>query len=90
MFSSVRSIIITVATAIGLLLVIIGLSILFDFHMSNDLNPLASHAPKKRGIVCTKEQEITLGLKKVCIYNCDNGERTRIDGMDKCLREMEL
>jgi hypothetical protein len=84
-----RVFILPTAVALGLAAVIWLLAWFFQSQMgiSFDIN---SSASRKRGVICTKVQEMTFVFKKVCIYQCPDGEKARIDGMDKCLKEIEF
>jgi hypothetical protein len=86
---AMRVFIVPTLVAVGLALLIWLLAWFFQsqLQISFDVNKTNS---RKRGIVCTKIQEIPFVMKKVCIYMCPDGEKTRIDGIDKCLQEIEL
>jgi hypothetical protein len=45
---------------------------------------------RSKPIMCSKDQELLLGNKKVCIYSCENGEKSRVEGVEKCLAKIEL
>jgi len=86
-----RTILITVGVAVILILVIAALSYVPGFSLStpNDLNPAANHI-KRRGMICTRDKELVFVEKKICIYVCADGEKARVDGIEKCLKEIEL
>ena len=84
-----RVFLVPTAVAVSLALLIWLLAWIFQsqFDISFDVNNVRS---RKRGIVCTKMKEMTFATKKICIYMCPDGEKTRIDGIERCLQEIEL
>jgi len=40
--------------------------------------------------ICSFEKEIYLSDKKVCLYACSKGEKSRVEGVEKCLKTVEL
>ena len=84
-----RVLLISVAVAIGLAGFIFLLAYIFQFRLPDDMNPVAQRA-RKRGIICTRENELVQIPRKICIYLCEDGSKTRIEGVDKCLKEIEI
>ncbi len=84
-----RIVLISLAVAIGLLSLIAILAYIFQFQLPDDMAIVGKRA-RKHGMICTKEQELVQLPRKICIYHCADGEKTRIEGVDKCLQIIEL
>ncbi len=40
--------------------------------------------------ICSFEKEIYLSDKKICLYACSKGEKSRVEGVEKCLKTIEI
>ena len=49
-----------------------------------------NHSHDNHREVCTFEKEIYLSDKKVCLYECPKGGKSRIEGVEKCLKTIEF
>ena len=48
-------------------------------------------APQIMPIICKKPQELFMGGKRVCVYDCGQGrEKHKIEGVVECLPQVEL
>ena len=84
-----RIFLISLAVAAGLLSLIALLAYIFQFQLPDDMNARGPK-PRKHGMICTKEKELTQIPHMICIYLCEDGSKTRIEGVDKCLKEIEI
>ena len=84
-----RTILISMSVALGLIGIILLLAYIFQFQLPDEMNPAAQRS-RKRGMICTREKELVQIPRKICIYLCEDGSKTRIEGVDKCLKEIEI
>jgi len=62
--------------------------------------PKSAPAPKKepavrvvqpgRPTMCKLVQEMHMSGKNMCIYDCGRGQKSRVEGVEKCLPEIEI
>lgn len=84
-----RAVLIIAATAALLVGVIWGVSIVFGVSLSQNVSDMMFI--KKHGtIVCKKQSELQNSSGNTCIYLCENGEKTRVDNVQKCLKRIEI
>jgi hypothetical protein len=80
-----RPVLIIGGVASGLIGIIWVLAILFG-----GADDASGKGSRKKSVICTKDKEILISSKKICIYSCENGEKTQTSGLDKCLAKIEL
>ncbi len=80
-----RPLLIIGGVAAGLIAVIWILAIIFGVG-----EEATGKASRRKIVTCSKEKEIVISSKKICIYSCENGEKTQTSGLDKCLNKIEL
>jgi hypothetical protein len=78
---------ILIAIAVGAGLAVI---LWFTARPATDAVRQMSRPHENRHEICTFEKEIYLSDKKVCLYECPKGGKSRIEGVEKCLKTIEL
>jgi hypothetical protein len=78
---------ILIALAVGA-----GLAVTLWFTMrpAADFVRRINHTRDVHREICNFEKEIYLSDKKVCLYECPKGEKSRIEGVEKCLKTIEI
>jgi len=55
-----------------------------------DGRPFSSTGKSRRTMTCHLSQPMTFVDKHVCIYECENGEKSRVEGVERCLKVIEV
>jgi len=44
----------------------------------------------KKHMICQLNSHLELSGKRVCLYDCEDGTKTRIEGVERCLPKVEV
>ena len=79
-----RVYLIAFAAAAGMTLIIWGVA---KLTMKDAPISYYQHRPR---VICHLKQDLHYTSEKVCIYDCDNGQKSKTEGVKTCLERLEL